>query len=217
MIFLHILVLVYWVGADIGVLYGAHFATNAQYSRETRLTVAQIMGFIDQFPRLSLPMIVTTGTTVAVLRGYMPIDPLWLLPVWLIGLFWAGMVLALYLNRRTPQRVAALAGFEPWFRLAIALALILAGLASLFGVGITDQGWLAVKLILFAGTIFAALALRKLFDPFRDGMRALRAGTNTAADDAMMRKALIDARPAVWAIWVLALAAAYIGIWQPVF
>ncbi len=216
MVFLHILVLVYWVGADIGVLYGAHFATNADYSRETRLTVAQIMGFIDQFPRLSLPMIVTTGATIAVLRGYMPVDPLWLAPVWLIGLLWGGMVLALYLNRRRPDRVAALAGFEPWFRLAIALAMIAAAVTSLMGIGITDQGWLAVKLILFAGTIFAALALRKLFDPFRDGMRALRAGTNTEADDAMMRAALIRARPVVWTIWALALAAGYVGIWKPV-
>jgi uncharacterized membrane protein len=48
---LHILLFVYWLGADIGVFYSARFVREASLGREARQTATRIMGWVDQIPR----------------------------------------------------------------------------------------------------------------------------------------------------------------------
>ena len=49
-IFLHVMLLVYWLGADIGVFYSSFHIRRADYPKETRLAVLKVSGFINQFP-----------------------------------------------------------------------------------------------------------------------------------------------------------------------
>jgi len=81
LLLLHVLVFVYWLGADLAVLYAAKYGAEERLSIETRQTIGDIMAFVDLFPRLSVPLIGATGMTMAFLAGALKFHEAW---IWLI-------------------------------------------------------------------------------------------------------------------------------------
>lgn len=215
-LFVHVIAFVYWLGADIGVFYAAGYAVKPELSRETRLTVIEIMAWVDQFPRVCVPTIAAVGAVVGVAGGYFVFDPAWLWLVGAIALGWVAMILYLYVNRRKPEKIGWLATVDVWFRTGVLIVVAGLGVAALAGRGVTDQPWLAIKLLIFALAILFSLMTRFLFHPFKLASARLRAGTSTAQDDADMRRALARARLPILGIWAMTLAAAAIGLWKPV-
>ncbi|MCC5863248.1 MAG: hypothetical protein JJT93_15210 [Gammaproteobacteria bacterium] len=211
----HVLLFVYWLGADLAVLYSARYVADPRLSLETRETVSQIMAFVDLFPRMSVPLIGAVGATLGVMNGDFSFGPTVLTGIWVLALIWVGLNGWLYLNRGDTLRTAPWRRFDVAWRSVIGIAVLIAALVALAGIGVTDNRTLAAKLLIFAAAIFLSLVLRRVFLPFRPALRRLAEGTGGSADVAIMQQTLSRTRPIVLGIWALTVVAAALGLWQP--
>lgn len=215
LLLLHLLLFVYWLGADLAVLYSAGYAADPALSLETRQVISQIMAFVDLFPRMSVPLIGAVGASLAALNGDLRAGPVVVVLVWVVAVVWVGVNFYLYLNRSDQARIAVWRTFDFIWRSAVALGVFVAGLVALLGAGVTDNRSLAAKLLVFAAAICLSLVLRRVFLPFRPALRRLVDGSGGPADVAIMQQTLGRARPVVLGIWALTVVAAAIGLWQP--
>ncbi len=211
----HVLLFVYWLGADLAVLYSARFAADPSLSLETRQVISQIMAFVDLFPRMSVPLIGAVGASLGEMSGDFSFGPAVLVPIWLAATIWVAINLYLYLNRHQQARTLAWRKFDLYWRALIGTIVLFAGFAALLGFGITDNRSLAAKLLIFAGAILLSLVLRRIFLPFRPALRRLVEGSGGPPDVAVMQQTLKRARPVVLGIWALTVVAAALGLWQP--
>jgi len=215
LLLLHVLVFVYWLGADLAVLYAAKYGADESLSIETRQTIGDIMAFVDLFPRLSVPLIGATGVTMAFLSGAFVVHEFWVWSTWLAALVWVSSNLFVFLNRANPERIQSVVRFDAVWRISMLVAIVGVAAASYVGFGITSNMSLIAKLMIYAIAIALSLILRVLFKPYRPALARIAAGGDSAADSAIMKKALVGAKPVVILIWSLTIAAAAIGLWKP--
>lgn len=213
LLLLHVLLFAYWLGADLGVFYGAGFAADSRYSIETRRTISGVMAFVDMAPRLSVPLVGATGISMGVISGAIGIRGIWVWAVWLAALMWVASNLYIYRHRTDPARVQPVIRFDYGWRVFMLVVAAGAAVASLLGFGITSNVALAVKLLILATAMALSLVLRALFKPYRPALQRIAAGGDNVAESAIMAAALARARPVVIAIWSLVIAAAAIGLW----
>ncbi len=211
----HVLLFVYWLGADLAVLYSARYVADPGLSLETRATISQIMAFVDLFPRMSVPLIGAVGATLGVMTADFNFGVPVLALIWTLALIWLTLNGWLYAHRGDALRTAPWRRFDVAWRSVIGTAVLVAGLAALAGFGITDNRSLALKLLIFAAAIFLSLVLRRVFLPFRPALRRLADGTGGHADVVLMQRTLSRTRPIVLGIWALTVMAAALGLWQP--
>lgn len=215
LLLLHVLLFVYWLGADLAVLYSARYAADPAVPIEARLAISQIMGFIDLFPRMSVPLIGAVGATLAEMSGRLALGAPGVALVWLAAFVWVATNAWIYRYRHSPQRTLGWRRLDAWWRSAVALLTAMAGLLALLGYGVTTDRSLAVKLLIFAAAIALSLVLRRLFAPYRPALARVASGSGLDSDNATMQQALRRARPVVLGIWALTIAAAAIGLWWP--
>lgn len=215
LLLLHVLLFVYWLGADLAVLYSAGFAADPVVPIQARVVISRIMGFIDLFPRMSVPLIGAVGATLAVMSDRLTLGAPGLVLVWFTAAVWVATNAWIYGHRQLPERTLGWRRFDAWWRSAVALVAAMSGLLALLGHGITSDRSLAVKLLIFAAAIALSLLLRRLFGPYRPALARLASGSASDSDNATMQRALSQARPVVLSIWALTIAAAAIGLWWP--
>lgn len=211
----HVLLFVYWLGADLGVLYAAKFGADPQLSLETRQTIGEIMSFVDLFPRLSVPLTGAVGISMATLSGDFHLAEIWLWLIWFAAFIWVGVNLVVYKNRQRFSEIGALLKFDFYWRSILLSLAATVAVASLLGAGITTNVSLALKLLVYSIAIALSLLLRILFRPYRPALARIAAGGDNMENTAIMARALSNARSAVFAIWFLTVVAAALGLWQP--
>jgi hypothetical protein len=67
-VFAHILLFVYWLGADAGLYLVMVFVKNGTLSFETRATLIRLAFYIDLFPRICFALILPVGMHLACIR-----------------------------------------------------------------------------------------------------------------------------------------------------
>ncbi len=213
LILIHILLLVYWLGSDLGVFYSAGFLTDPKLSVETRRTVMKILHFIDLFPRMALVLMLPVGITLALAGGYATLPAGWAAPVltvlWVADLAWFALVVKLY-GGPNPR----LLGIDYTIRYAMIAALLILGIASLLGYGpvVPGTSWLALKIIIFAIIIALGLGIRATFKPFAVAFGQLVAHGSTPEVEGAMRHAQARVRPVVLALWGALVVEAFLGL-----
>lgn len=211
---IHVLAFVYWLGADLGVLYAAKFGADERLPLQTRQTIGDIMAFADLFPRLSVPIIGATGVTMAFISQALTVDEVWIWFAWLAAILWISSNVLIFMSRSKNERISAVMRFDTLWRITLLIVIGGVAVASFLGIGTTSSYPLAAKLLIFALTIALSLTLRGLFRPYRPALKRLMAGGDNAKESAIMNRALILARPAVFAIWLMTVVAATIGLWM---
>ena len=76
MVLVHILLLVFWVGTDVGVFLAAKVSERTDLSIETRSTVLSVGMVLDRLPRSALVLIIPSGLFLASYSGLMNISPI---------------------------------------------------------------------------------------------------------------------------------------------
>lgn len=219
-VLLHVLLLTYWLGADLGVFYSSRFVTNPDLKPEARAVAAKVMHAVDMGPRICLVLILPSGVTL------MALDDLgrdifggWpLAVVWVAAFVWLALVVMDY--RRQPQRYADLV-----HRLDIAVRLLLvAGLLGTAGYtvavsepfGVTSNPkWLAGKVAAYALCIAGGLMIRVKLKPFGPAFARLMTSGSTPDLETEIRGSVRGCLPFVYLIWVMVVVAAFLGIVKP--
>ena len=104
MLLLHVLLLTYWLGADLGVFYSSRYVLKPELGSEARATALKIMAWLDVSPRLCLVLFLPSGVTLMALDDYgRDIFLGWPLAlVWVASAVWFGLVVADHVLHDSP-------------------------------------------------------------------------------------------------------------------
>jgi hypothetical protein len=204
---LHILVFVYWLGGDLGVFYSSTILTDTKASPQGRIAAAKVLAQVDMAPRTAMILTLPTGLSVAALKGWVAVPVPIVAAVWAFALVW--LALAWIVHIKHLPATSAIRKLD----LAIRWAMIvgLCAYAAFGGVPL----FIAIKMVIVAITIGLGLWIRKALVPFGPAFMDMVTSGPTSQTDATIAKSLNQSRPAVVSIWILLLAAAFLGLYQP--
>lgn len=210
-LYLHILLLVFWVGTDIGVFIAAKWSEKTSLSIETRQTVLQLGMVLDRLPRSALTLIIPSGCQLAVSSQWMAMPDSALLGMWLASGVWLAILWRGFLS--TDANVQEQSAKINWV-LNLVLAVCVSGAGVYLFAERVIPDWLALK-ILAVGAIFTAgVLLDLLFKPAVDIFIALADAPDDAELNTAYSRALSPVYIAVLAIYAFALTAAALGVFQ---
>jgi uncharacterized membrane protein len=205
----HLLLLVYWLGADVGTYYASRFVADSSSTPAARTVAARIMLGVDMAPRLCMPLMLATGVQLAAMQGWLAWPPVALAASWGVCGAWLLMVLLIH-HHGSSEPGKKLARFDFAFRvLVLASLLLLAGWSMLAG---ALPGWLAFKLFCFALAVACGLAIRMVLRPFGPAFALMASGRGTPEVDHTIGRAIARCKPFVWVIWALLVLSAAAGL-----
>ncbi len=214
LVFVHVLLLVFWLGTDIGVFLAAKISERSDLSVETRSTVLRLGMVLDRLPRSALVLIIPTGLQLAVNMGLLALSTTLLIFIWGLALVWLVILWLGFLNPETPTEQRSML-FN--FLMNAVLAVVVTGYAIYLLSSTEVFTWLAVKILLVGFVFIAGVALDAMFKSAVAAFVAIVTQGSTAERDAEYSRAIGPVYLAVLAIYAFVLVAAYIGIAKPIF
>ena len=197
----HLLCLVYWLGADLGVFYSSFFVADEEPSPEVRIASAKILFTLDLAPRICMPLILATGVHLADMMGLMNVMD-WVVPAtWVVCLGWLAMVLTIHFTSGA-ERKASLMKFDFNARIFIIALLLAFSLYALFAEANVLRDWVAYKVFVLALMIFCGLMIRVKLKKFTPAFRDFTLGDHSQPISHAVAQTLTATRPYVIAIWI---------------
>ena len=217
---LHILLLVYWLGADLAVFYSSRWVLRADTSPEARGVALKIMHFMDFSPRLALVLFLPSGVSLMAADEFgrdtfagWPV-----VAVWLASLLWLTLV---YLDYQRPGfRYAALVKrLDLLGRFGLVAGLLAVSAYTLladrpFDVT-TNPKWLGAKVGLYAIAIACGIGIRYRLRPFGPAWVELQTTGSTPDVERRLSSAINGSIPWVAVIWTCVIGAAALGVFKP--
>jgi hypothetical protein len=217
---LHLLLLTYWLGADLGVFYSSRYVMKPELGTEARATALKIMAWLDVSPRLCLVLFLPSGVTLMALDDYgRDLFLGWPLAlVWLASALWFGLVLADHVLHDSPMQ-ARVKRLDLLVRSGVLVVLLGSAIYTLvvsepFGVE-TNPKWLGAKVGLYALAIACGIAIRFRLRPFTPAFVALMTSGSTPEVEKDLRRSIVGSQPYVALIWVCVVGSALLGIAKP--
>jgi len=213
--FVHILLFVYWLGADLGVFLLALAARRSDLSYESRSLALQMALVIDNTPRIAFALMFPAGMELSAQIGAID-EPATAVraAVWLLSAFWVATVVGQTryadqpLGRRLHAASEALKG-------ALLVVVTGVGLSSVLGHGPFPSGWLGWKVLLF-GCIFACgIMIDREFGPIVPAFARLSTEGSTPEVERAITGAVNGAIRWVLTLYALVLAIAFLGTARP--
>ena len=213
-VFVHILLLVYWLGADLGVFLLSRAAARSTLSFAERAFALKTAVAIDTTPRLCFALMFPVGLHVSDSGGFVE-APTWALALsWTISLAWIALLLLLGASEGKP-RAAALNRAHLGLQAILLLVVGWMGLQSVLGHGPFPPGWLATKVLLF-GWIFAlGIGIDFAFRPVLPAFMRLASEGSKPDIETAIGSAVNGAIRYVLALYALLLVIAFLGTTKP--
>lgn len=206
---LHILLLVFWLGTDIGVFLAAKISERAELSVETRATVLKLGMVLDRLPRSALVLILPSGIMLTKSMGMAAPPVPAIAAIWGIALVWLVILWAGFLNPETKTEARAMT-FNFAMNAILAVTVTVLGVGALMADDVPD--WLAWKVLLVGLIFIAGVALDLLFKPAVGHFVAIVTEGATDERNAAYSKALAPVYWAVLAIYAFVIVASYAGV-----
>ncbi len=216
LVWLHMLLLVLWLGGDLGVfILGQHFRKRS-YSLPERLTILRLLVITDLGPRFAWALMVPMSLSLLYAGGWWPGLPGAAVALaWVVGLGWSALVWDAHAHDMTP-RAARDRRIEGWLRHALAgFYLGLGGLSLATGAPLAP-GWLALKALLFGLVFVAAIMIDRTFKPLGPQLMALIEQGSSDTTEVPLRATMDATRRWVLAVYALLIATSWLGSVQPV-
>lgn len=215
LVFAHLLLFVLWLGGDVGVYtLGRHFRMRTRYTIEQRLALLKLLVAIDMVPRTAWALMVPVSLSVVAAGGYWAVPHSVLVPAWIVGLFWTGLVWDAHSHEQTP-RAARERRIEFWLKIALALFYLWLGGASLATGWPLPGHWLAAKALAFGVIFGAAMMIDVAYRPVGAQLgRLLREGSSDATELPLLAT-MNRTRLWVWTVYLLLLVTAFLGVAKP--
>ena len=218
---LHILLLVAWLGVDVGVFSSSFVMRRPGLSTETRLTVRRIMRSLDLAPRVSLILMIPVSVSLAHTTGWglvaAPSAALWLLGS--AALAWAGASIVSFRatgpTGTAPLWAAQFARLDWWLRAIASLIFVTTGIWSLIGEGPWLATWVAIKALLFGIIIACGLWIRVAARRYHPALADLLEHGESPERLARINRDIRGVYPPVLAIWSMLVVMVFIAMFRP--
>lgn len=198
----HIAVLGYWLGSELVInstYRHVSFAASMPFAERDRL-MDHVMD-VDQHVRYALVLQAGLGTMLAALLGYLPGGGRLAVGAALFAAGWLALVELTHRLRKQPVG-RVLAALDNGVRYAAMLAVLGVTAVSMTG-GLILPGWLAWKLVLFAGVIACGLGIRLALVRFYAVWREIESRGSTPAREQNVRRAYWHATSVLAFLWLL--------------
>ena len=221
---LHILLLVSWLGIDVGVFYSSFVMRRPGLSTDARLQVRHVMVTLDLAPRVSLILMAPVGLGLAhVTRfGFFRYDPgavavaLWAFTV--ISVVWAVGTVVIFLKRQSAPTAASVTVFDrfDWAaRMVVALGFLIIGIWSFSADGPLGPTWLAWKATLFGLIVLAGLWIRIAARRYRPALADLLENGESPERLARVDATIRGVYPAVLSVWSGVVVMVFLSVFRP--
>ena len=213
-VFTHILLFVYWLGADAGLYLVMVFVKNGTLSFETRATLIRLAFYIDLFPRICFALILPVGMHLVKDLGLYPISNGLMALGWASGILWSALHLGMVKFRNTGTSTV-LARINRYYEGIGGLFFVLLGASALASEEPTiGTAWLAWKLLLFGLVFWIILGFDTMFRPFTTIMRMGPDGSTPEMEEKINRTVNWTM---AWSIllYLLIAAIAFLGTVKP--
>ncbi len=212
--YLHILMFVFWVGTDMGVMLSARKSTDSRLTLETRLTLVRMALLIELLPRTMWAMALPFGVVLSRQAELLEISDAGLAAVWIFTLAWVSISLggAHYSDKPFGQRLAAA---NRWIIGVLGVVLLLVGSWSYFGTGPFETQWLAAKVALYGLINLTVLGIEAAFIPIGPAFGRLFGEGSTPEVEAAISGGMRTTMFWVYTSYILILIVGFIGITHP--
>jgi len=214
LVYVHVLLMVFWLGTDVGVFIAGLRFMDATRPLEQRAAVIDLGMVIDRYPRICFVAILPVGLQIAYLRGFLPaLSSELLVLAWALSAVWMIAVIAGLRLHGTPRA-------RPWqllercFRIAGLVGFTALGVAGWSG-HVAVPGWLAGKLVGFGMICLCALALERAFAPVAATFASILAEGSTVERESMLRRQMIATYGWVLGIYAAVLVCGFLGTVKP--
>lgn len=214
LVYLHLLLFVFWLGADLGVFICGQWFRRRDIALPERLRTLRLLVEIDMWPRTAWALMVPSSLTLLKAGGWWEVpDALWLASL-VTGAGWVWLVWAAHAADGTP-RAARLRGYENWLKYALTAFYLALGSYSLATGAPLAPRWLALKALLFGVIFAAAIMIDVAFRPVGRQLGALIAEGSSDATEAPLRATMDGTRRWVFAVYALLVVTSYLGQTKP--
>lgn len=212
-LFVHILLFVFWLGADVGVYATMVFVKDHTLSYETRATLIKMAFYIDLFPRVCMAMLIPVGCHLVKDLGLYPMSDGLLGLAWLVGIFWSAIHL-LIVRYKGQAIVRYLARGNIAFEAVGGLFFVLVGAFSLATSQPFDADWFSLKILLYGLIFWVVLGIDTTFQPFTMILRMGPDGSTPEKEAEVTRQTKLTM---AWALllYSLILVIAFMGKAKP--
>lgn len=209
----HVVLFVYWLGADVGLFLVMAFAKDPRLGYETRATLIRLAFYIDLFPRVCFALLLPVGLQLAVNLGLLAVPPGLLAAAWATALAWGALHLAVVFRKGTPL-ARRLVRWNKGYELLMGGVFVGLGGWSLLAGAPLEAGWFALKLLLFGLVFWIILGIDTVFQPFTTILRMGPGGSTPEQEAAITR---MTRATMAWALLLYAviLAIAFLGKVKP--
>jgi hypothetical protein len=213
-LFFHILLFVFWLGADLGVLVSAHLAKSSDLSFEQRVTLLKVASIIDMAPRTAFALMLPVGLQLSVNLRQIPLETSGLALSWLFSAAWLAVTWGIVLNHGKPL-AEWLEKIQLLLLTVLTLVLVGVGAWSMLGDGPVLGGWLSFKIIVFGLICGLAIVLDLAFRPVGAAFAELAEHGSTPEVEARITAGINKTIAVVLVLYVALVVAAFIGITKP--
>lgn len=210
--YLHIIMFVGWVGADMGVFLSARKSTDSSLPFETRMLLLHMALRIELIPRTMWKAALPLGVMLSKEMGLLDISNLGIAAVWVFTLIWwaISMTGAVYYDKPWGQKVAHYGNI---IIAAVGVGLIVVAVMSAMGNGPFDPRgtWLLWKVGLYGLINLTCLGIVVAFDPMAKAfMRLAVEGSTPEVEGLVMRTFNVSIFP-IWTTYFLVAFAAFVA------
>ena len=214
LVFVHVLLFVYWLGADLGVFMLARGAMNPKYSFDQRAVMLKFAGYIDLTPRLSFALIFPVGLHMAQYLGLVDVAPWVFTVLWIVAIVWSIAIISIFRLEGKPAAATIAKALFAWQLLMFFVATGL-GLYSLVTGGPFATSWLSLKIVVFGLIFGAGIGIDMSFQPLGPAFERLAKEGSTPEIEATIRRTVNITCGYVILVYVLVAAAAFFGVAKP--
>lgn len=215
LVYVHLLLFVLWLGADVGVfVLGQHFRRRESYTLDQRIALLKLLVEVDMVPRSAWALMVPLSLSVLAAGGWWAVPAPLLWGAWAIGLGWLWLVWDSHRHDMTP-RAARNRRVEGWLRWLIGGFYLAFGAHSLLLGAPLAPTWLALKALMFGLIFVAAIMIDVTFKPVGAQLAAVLQQGSSDATEIPLRRTMDATRVWVWAVYLLLLVTAFLGNVKP--
>jgi hypothetical protein len=212
--YLHLLMVAFWVGSDMGVMLCARKSTDSRLPLEARLTMLKVALLIELLPRLMWASALPVGVMLSRQLDLLSISDTGIALVWAFTIIWAAISLggAHWSDKPIGQRLGLI---NRWIIGSLGTVLVLLGISSYLGYGPFESVWLAAKVGLYGAINLTILGIEIAFLPLGPAFGRLFAEGSKPDIEAVITSKMGNTMFWVYSTYILIIVVAMIGIAQP--
>lgn len=210
-VLLHLLLLVFWLGTDLGVFLAAKMSERSDLSAETRMTLMQLAMVLDRLPRTALILMLPSGLSLATSLQLIVLPSFALPLIWAFASIWAVIMWTGFLK---PESSAE--NFSHLFNFSVQCVLIFVLGFVVYQLYGEVPFWVSMKLLVLTLVFVCGVGLDITFKPAVEAFKDIIINGATPERDALYSKTVAPVYWWVIAIYILVIAAAYFGVTKPV-